>query len=98
MFRNPKMVNYWNLWAKKCVLNGCLKHDYARHRKPHEPASFEEFKAALEQPGMTELGAKCLRYQVENKAIRDEILKIEWQVVTVPTTSDAILTSDVCRF
>ena len=29
------------------------------------------------------------------KAIRDQILTMEWQVVTVPTTSDPILTSDV---
>ncbi len=95
VFRNPKMVNYWNAWAKKSVLNGCLKDDYIKYRNPHEPTSFEEFKAALEQPGMTELSARCLRYQVENKPIRDEILKMEWQVVTVPATSDPILTSDV---
>ena len=94
LFRNPNTVKYFNAWAKESVLNGCLKDDYAR-RKPHEPASFEEFKVALEQRGMTELAAQCFRYQVENKNIRDEILKMEWQVVTVPTTSDPILTSDV---
>jgi len=95
LFRNPNMVKYFNAWAKESVLKGCLKDDYAKHRKPHEPASFEEFKVALEQPGMTERAAQCLRYQVENKDIRDKILKMEWQVVTVPTTSDPILTSDV---
>jgi hypothetical protein len=95
LFRNPNMVKYFNAWAKERVLNGCLKDDYAKHRRPHEPASFEGFKIALEQRGMTELAAQCLRYQVENKDIRNEILKMEWQVVTVPTTSDPILTSDV---
>jgi hypothetical protein len=95
LFRNPNMVKYFNAWAKERVLNGCLKDDYAKHRRPHEPASFEGFKIALEQHGMTELAAQCLRYQVENKDIRNEILKMEWQVVTVPTTSDPILTSDV---
>jgi len=60
-----------------------------------EPATFEEFKAALEQPGMTELAAQYLCSQVENKAIRDQILTMEWQVVTVPDTSGPILTSDV---
>lgn len=44
---------------------------------------------------MTELAAQCLRYQVENKIVREELLKMEWQIVTVPTTSDPILTSDV---
>jgi hypothetical protein len=95
LFRNPKMVDYFNARAKESVLNGCLKVDYAKYRKPHEPATFEEFKVALDQPGMTELAARCLCIQVENKAIRDQILTMEWQVVTVPTTSDPILTSDV---
>jgi len=93
--RNPRMVEYWNAWAKKSVLSGCLKDDYATHRRAHEPATFEEFKAALEQPGMTELAAQCLRQQVLNKAIRKQILRMRWQVVTVPTTNDPILTSDV---
>jgi Protein of unknown function (DUF4238) len=95
LFRNPNMVKYFNAWAKERVLNGCLKEDYAKHRRPHEPASFEEFKVALEQRGMTELAAQGLRYQVENKSIREEILKMDWQVVTVPATSDPLLTSDV---
>ncbi len=95
LFRNPKMVDYFNARAKESVLNGCLKDDYAKYRKPHEPATFEEFKVALDQSAMTELAARCLCRQVENKAIRDQILTMEWQVVTVPTTSDPILTSDV---
>ena len=94
-FRNPNRVQYFNAWAKEHVLNGCLKNDYAKYRRPHEPATFEEFKAALERPGMSELGAQCLRYMVANTALRDQMLKMEWQVVTVPTTSDPILTSDV---
>src|ERR1700730_5166301 len=95
LFRNPNMVKYLNAHAKESVLNGCRKDDYAKHRKPHEPATFEEFKVALEQRGMTELAARALRQQVGNKAIRDEILKMEWQVATVPTTNDPILTSYV---
>jgi hypothetical protein len=95
LFRNPNMVKYFNARAKESVLNGCRKDDYAKYRKPHEPATFEEFKVALEQRGMTELAARALRQQVGNQAIHNEILKMEWQVVTVPTTSDPILTSDV---
>jgi hypothetical protein len=95
LFRNPNQVRHFNTSAKERVLSGCLTDDYAKYRNPHEPPSLEEFKVALEQPGMTELGALSLRYMVENKNIRDEILKMEWQVVTVPRTSDPILTSDV---
>jgi hypothetical protein len=78
-FRNPNMVKLFNALAKQSVLNGCLKDDYGKHRRLHEPASFQEFKAALDQPGMTELAAEYLRYQVESKAIRDPLLKMEWQ-------------------
>jgi Protein of unknown function (DUF4238) len=94
-FRNPKMVKFFNDEAKESSLNGCLKDDYAKHRLAHEPATFEEFKAALDQPGMTELGAKSLRAQVRNAEILAQLLTMEWQVVTVPETNDPILTSDV---
>jgi Protein of unknown function (DUF4238) len=61
LFRNPNMVNCFNAHAKKLVLNGCLKDNYVKYRSQHEPATFEEFKAALEQPGMTELAARSPR-------------------------------------
>ncbi len=95
LFRNPNGVKNFNTWAAGSVLNGCLKDDYAKYRLPHEPASFDKFQDALEQPGMTELAARSLRYMVENKEICRAILDMEWQVVTVPPTSDPILTSDV---
>jgi len=95
LFRNPNMVKYFNEHSKKRVLGGCLKHGYDKYRLAHEPATFEEFKAALDQPGMTEFAARWLRYMVEYKALRDQLLTMEWQVVTVPPTSDPILTSDV---
>jgi hypothetical protein len=46
LFRNPNRVKYFNARAKENVLNGCLKDDYAKHRRPHEPPTFEEFKMA----------------------------------------------------
>jgi len=95
LFRNPNTVKRFNDWAKEASLNGCLKDDYAAHRLMHEPATFEEFKVALQQPGMTELAARALRALVLNDEIRAQLLTMEWQVATVPPTSDPILTSDV---
>ena len=95
LFRNPNMVRYFNARAIETVLNGCLKDDYAANRMAHEPVTFEEFKVALEQPGMTELAAKTLRAQVLNREIISQLLTMAWAVVTVPPTSDPILTSDV---
>lgn len=44
---------------------------------------------------MTELAAKTLRAQVQNREIIAQLLTMEWAVVTVPSTCDPILTSDV---
>jgi hypothetical protein len=93
-FRNPRKIAQLEAEAKRCVLSGCLKHDYAGHRKPHEPETFDKFVEALEQPGLTELGAQLLRSLVRNEAIRAQILSMDWRVVTV-TNSVPILTSDV---
>jgi hypothetical protein len=58
--------------------------------------SFRRQNSKIGAPvGKVGLAAECLRRQIENPTIRAEILKMEWQVVTVPSTSDPILTSDV---
>ena len=59
LFRNPNKVKYFNAWAKESVLNGCLKDDYAKYRKPHEPATFEDFK-----PHFNTIQDKAFRHQI----------------------------------
>jgi hypothetical protein len=93
-FRNPRRIAEIEAHAKARVLSGCLREDYAQHRKPYEPATFEEFKAALNQPGLTELGAELLRTAIMLPAVRAELLKMEWHVVEL-TNSVPVLTSDV---
>jgi hypothetical protein len=93
-FRNPRKIAQLEVEAKRRVLTGCLKHDYAGNRRQHEPETFDEFAKALDQPGLTELGALSLRSLVRNETIRAQILSMDWQVVTV-TNSEPILTSDV---
>lgn len=95
LFRNPTMVGQFNAWARNVVLNGPLQSDYDKLRRAHEPATFEEFREALHQPGMTELAANALCTQVTNNQTCGQLLAMEWQVVTVPPTSDPVLTSDV---
>lgn len=94
LFRNPIKVAYFNAQAREWVTTGCLKDDYATHRRSHEPATFEEFRAALYQKGMTELAAETLRKQVFNQSIREQLLTMDWQVVTL-SNSTPLLTSDV---
>lgn len=92
--RNPRKIAEIEALAKSHVLEGALAQDYQWHRRPHEPDTFDEFKAALDQPGFTEHGATCLRELVLNKAVRERLVSMDWQVVTV-SNSEPILTSDV---
>lgn len=94
LFRNPRAIAKIEDEAKRHVMNGCLKDDYARHRRPHEPPTFEAFVQGLEAPGLSEYGAECLKAQVLNKAIREQLLTMRWEVVTM-ANSEPILTSDV---
>jgi hypothetical protein len=94
LFRNPRKIAQIEAEARKHLTEGCLKDDYTGHRRAHEPDTFAEFVENLNQPGMTEYGARLLRSYVLNNAIRDQILTMVWQVVTV-TNSEPILTSDV---
>lgn len=80
--------------AKTHVLESALAQDYDRHWRPHEPATLEAFGRALDQPGLTEHGAVCLRELVLNRPIREQLMRMDWQVVTV-ANSEPILTSDV---
>lgn len=92
--RNPRRVAEIERQARRHVLESCLVDDYERHRRSHEPATFEEFMAALNQPGLSEHGADCLRHVVFNEEVRRKLSTMEWQVVTV-ANSIPILTSDV---
>lgn len=93
LVRNPRRIAEIERQARRHVLESCLADDYDRHRRAHEPATFEEFKVALEQPGLTEHGAASLRSVVFNEAIRRKLMTMEWQVVTV-SNSAPLLTSD----
>ncbi len=92
-FRNPRKIAQLEAQAKSYILTSRLKDDYANSRRPHEPETFEKFVEALDQPGLTELGAKYLRMLVRNDAIRTQLLSMDWHVVT-STNSVPLLTSD----
>src|ERR1700744_244382 len=81
--RNPRRVAEIERLARQHVLSSCLVEDYDRHRRSYEPATLEEFKAALNQPGLSEHGAACLRHLVVNEEVRRKLSAMEWQVVRV---------------
>jgi hypothetical protein len=91
-FRNPRKIAELEAQAKSYVLNSRLKDDYSGSRRPHEPETFEKFVEALDQPGLTELGAKYLRMLVRNDAIRTQLLSMDWHVTL--TNSVPLLTCD----
>lgn len=94
LWRNPVEVARIDAEAKSHVVSGVLSEDYATHRRPHEPDTFEEFRELLSKPGLSEYGGQVLRSFVLNEPIRTQLLSMNWQVVTV-TNGDPILTSDV---
>jgi len=91
--RTPLRVAEIERQAHRHVLQSCLVGDYDRHRRAHEPTTLEEFKAALNQPGLSEHGARCIRHVVFNEDVRRKLSLMDWQVVKV-TNSVPILTSD----
>lgn len=92
--RNPRRVAEIEKQARRHILQSCLVDNYEQHRRAHEPATLEEFMAALNQPGLSELGAASIRHVIFNEDVRRKLSNMEWQVVTV-TNSVPILTSDV---
>ena len=93
-FRNPRRIAEFQAQAKSHVLGGCLSQDYSRYRRAHEPDTLEEYARALELPGLTEMCAEMIRTAVMMPSIREEILNLQWQVVTL-ANSEPLLTSDV---
>jgi len=92
--RNPRKIVQIELKAKTHVLELCSEKGYDAFRKPHHPVAFEDFRAALDQPGLTEHGAYCLQSLVLNTPIRKRLVTMDWQVVTL-TNAEPLLTSDI---
>ncbi|WP_185867572.1 DUF4238 domain-containing protein [Sphingomonas sp. TF3] len=94
LWRNPRDLARIEADAKAHITGGVLARDYAGSRSSHEPDTFDEFKALLDQPGLTEFGAQILRSYVQNAPIREKLISMTWEVVTV-ANAEPILTSDV---
>ena len=93
LWRNPRDLARIEADAKAHVTSGALAQDYAGNRRSHEPQSFDEFKVLLDQPGLTEFGAQILRSYVQNEPIREQLVSMTWEVVTV-ANANLLLTSD----
>ena len=94
LWRNPRDLEKIDAEANIHVTRSALADDYAANRRSHEPDTFEEFKVLLDQPGLSEFGAQIVRSFVRNQPIRDQLLSMTWEVVSV-TDAEPILTSDV---
>lgn len=92
--RNPRKLTEINDQAKMDAWDIIGRMGYDAFRSPHHPATLEEFQVALDQPGLTELGAQYLRELALHSKVRKRLSSMEWQVVSV-TNSEPILTSDV---
>ena len=102
MFRDPWSVARINLSARDHYTTGFAEFSarYAELRAPHEPETYDEFVAAFDHPGLSEFGAQILRSFATNKAVRGQLLAMNWQVVAISDAPLSLLTSDrpVIRF
>lgn len=95
-FRDPSSLARINRSAREHYDTGFsgFAAGYEEFRRPNEPATFAEFMATFDRPGMSELGAATLRSLATNREILDKLLAMDWQVVTVGAPPVRLLTSD----
>lgn len=102
MFRDPWSVERIHQSARDHYTAGFPEFSarYEALRAPHEPETFDEFIAAFDRPGLSEFGAQILRSFATNRAVRRQLLAMNWQVVTIGDAPVPLLTSDrpVIRF
>lgn len=96
LFRNPIRVCEINKAAEFHYASGFVqfKQKYTELRWPHEPETYEEFIALFQQPGIFELGGRILRELALHQSIIEQLVKMEWNVVSMPNTHIPLLTSD----
>ena len=102
IFRDPASIARINLSARHHYEMDFSEFAprYDELRQEHEPATFEEFIAAFDRPGLSEFGGLILQSFAFNKPIREQLLAMDWQVVDVDDPRVELMTSDspVIRF
>ncbi|WP_454884905.1 DUF4238 domain-containing protein [Sphingomonas oryzagri] len=102
IFRDPASIAKINLSARQHYETDFADFAprYDELRLSHEPETFEDFIAAFDCPGMSEFGGLILRSFALNKAIREQLLSMDWHVVDVANPRVDLMTSDspVIRF
>lgn len=96
MFRDPWSVARINQSARDHYTTGFAEFSarYDELRAAHEPETYDQFVAAFDRPGLSELGAQILRSFATNKSVRTQLLAMDWQVVTINDATVPLLTSD----
>lgn len=94
--RNPEEVAAINRAAEHHFSTGFAEFGerYSDLRHDHEPETFEDFLRQFSERGLSGYGAEILRALSTNKAIVEQLLAMDWQVVTVANAPMPLLTSD----
>jgi len=93
IFRNPEKIAAYDALTRQHLRESQWAKDYDKHRRAHEPATFEGFQAALDQGGINELTAEFVRKLVYNPNIGGHLLSMSWHIVEL-TNGQKLLTSD----
>ena len=96
MMRNPEMVER-SMVAAKAVYEQSradLQADYAKHRNPTDPPTYEEY-AALHSPNPAGRGGAILLQKViDNPDLGNRINNMRWKVLKAQSSKFTLLTSD----
>jgi hypothetical protein len=96
MMRNPEMVERSMLAAKALYEQSRaeLQADYAKHRNPTDPPTYEEY-AALHSPNPAGRGGAILLQKViDNPDLGNRINNMRWTVLKADSPKFTLLTSD----
>jgi hypothetical protein len=96
MMRNPEMVERSMLAAKALYEQSRpdLEADYAKHRNPNDPPTYEEYAAQHSPNPAGRGGAILLQKIIDNPDLGNHINNMRWTVLKAQSPKFTLLTSD----
>jgi hypothetical protein len=96
MMRNPEMVERSMLAAKALYERSRpeLQADYAKHRNPNDPPTYEEYAAVHSPNPAGRGGAMLLQKIIDNPDLGNRINNMRWRVLKAQSPKFTLLTSD----
>lgn len=94
--RNPEAIARFNIKASEALQDALndFKSNYAKHRRPTDPATFEEYATKI---GPNPVGRACallLAKVIDSENVGAHINQMRWSVLSISNAQFPLLTSD----